>query len=71
MRRLKKKRRLGVVDKETETVQAYLPGKERNVVYRPGKKTNADDQNMIFGLCGEKPNVIVPKEVYGIKFNAS
>ena len=59
-----------VVDKETETVQAYLPGKELNVGYRPGQKMNADDQNIVLALRGEKPNVIVSKEVYGIDFNA-
>ena len=31
-----------VVDKETETVQVYLPGKELNVGYRPGQKMNAE-----------------------------
>ena len=59
-----------VVDKETETVQAFLPGKELNVGYRPGQKMNADDQNIVLALRGEKPNVIVSKEVYGIDFNA-
>ena len=66
----KKEATMVVVDKETETVQAYLPGKALNVGYQFGQKINTDDQNIVLGLRGEKPNVIIPKEVYGIEFNA-
>ncbi|MFF5994644.1 methyl-accepting chemotaxis protein [Lysinibacillus sp. KU-BSD001] len=58
-----------VVDRD-EIVQAYLPSGKINVGYQAGQKMNADDQNLVLALRGQKPDVIVGKEVYGVEFNA-
>ena len=58
-----------VVDKETAVIQSYLPGRDLDVGYRVGEKMNSNDRNLVVALRGERPNVIVPREVYGIEFN--
>ena len=58
-----------VVDKETAVIKSYLPGRDLDVGYRVGEKMNPNDRNLVMALRGERPDVIVPREVYGIEFN--
>lgn len=61
---------MALVDKESETIVTYLAGKRLDVGYRNGQKINADDENLHTPLRGQSANLLVPKEVYGVDFNA-
>ncbi|MEO4053113.1 methyl-accepting chemotaxis protein [Solibacillus sp. CAU 1738] len=67
---LKEEAIVAVVEKETETIIAYIPGKRIDVGYQVGQKINADDANMHTALNGKNGYVVIPKEVYGVELNA-
>lgn len=67
---LKEEAMMALVEKETETIVTYLPGKRIDVNYKSGQKIHADDANLHSPLKGKSADLKVPKEVYGIDFNA-
>ena len=67
---LKEEAMMGLVEKESETMVTYLPGKRLDVGYKNGQKIHADDANLHLPLKGKSADILVPKEVYGVDFNA-
>lgn len=59
-----------VVDKETEVVTKYLPGKRVDSGYQDGQKVNPNDENVYIAFSGRNADVIIPKDVYGVPINA-
>lgn len=66
---LKQEAVVALVEKETETIIAYLPGKRTDVGYQIGQKINDDDENMHTALRGNNGNIVIPKEVFGVDIN--
>ena len=61
---------MALVEKDTETMVFYLPGKRLDVGYKNGEKIHADDATLHTALKGKNSDLNVPKEVYGVDFNA-
>lgn len=67
---LKEEAMMALVDKETETIVTYLPGARIDAGYKSGQKIHPDDANLHTPLKGKSANLKVPKDVYGVAFNA-
>lgn len=67
---LKEEAIVALIEKETETVVTYIPGKRVDAGYQNGHKINADDENIHTALNGKNGDLVVPKEVYGVDINA-
>ncbi|KMY30835.1 chemotaxis protein [Lysinibacillus xylanilyticus] len=61
---------IGLVDKESETIIAYLPGKRIDSGYKIGQKLLPQDAILHLPLKGISTDEPVPKEFYGVEFNA-
>ncbi|KOS61331.1 chemotaxis protein [Lysinibacillus agricola] len=61
---------MALVDKESESIVVYLPGKRLDAGYKTGQKIHPDDANLHLPLKGQSNDLSVPKEVYGVDFNA-
>ncbi|MFJ7733777.1 methyl-accepting chemotaxis protein [Lysinibacillus sp. NPDC097231] len=61
---------MALVDKESESIVIYLSGKRLDAGYKTGQKIHPDDANLHLPLKGQNTNLTVPKEVYGVEFNA-
>lgn len=59
-----------IADAATKTVQGYLPSSVIDVNYRIGQRINEEDENLRRAFRGEQPDVNLPKELYGVAFNA-
>ncbi|QDQ00400.1 chemotaxis protein [Lysinibacillus fusiformis] len=67
---LKEEAMMALVEKETESIVVHLPGKRIDAGYKNGDKIHPDDANLHLPLKGHSSDLIVPKEVYGVDFNA-
>ncbi|OCS93670.1 methyl-accepting chemotaxis protein [Caryophanon latum] len=67
---LKEEATMVVVDKETQIVLNYLPGKDINVGYKKGDRVHPDDQNIHIALSGRRADVYIDASVYGMPMNA-
>ncbi|MEE1131909.1 MAG: methyl-accepting chemotaxis protein [Caryophanon sp.] len=67
---LKEEATMVVVDKETQIVLNYLPGREINVGYKKGDRAHPNDQNIHIALGGKRADVYVDASVYGMPMNA-
>ena len=67
---LKGESMIGLVDKESETIIAYLPGKRIDSGYKIGQKLLPQDAILHLPLKGISTDEPVPKEFYGVEFNA-
>ncbi|MBG9456820.1 chemotaxis protein [Lysinibacillus sphaericus] len=61
---------IGLVDKESESIIAYLPGKRIDSGYKVGQKILPGDAILHLPLKGKSTDEPVPKEIYGVEFNA-
>ncbi|WP_374964108.1 methyl-accepting chemotaxis protein [Lysinibacillus sp. RS5] len=61
---------IGLVDKESERIIAYLPGKRIDSGYKVGQKLHPDDAILHLPLKGKSTDEPVPEEYYGVVFNA-
>lgn len=61
---------IGLVDKESESIIAYLPGKRIDSGYKIGQKILPGDAILHLPLKGKSTDEPVPKEFYGVEFNA-
>ncbi|MGE7929726.1 methyl-accepting chemotaxis protein [Lysinibacillus xylanilyticus] len=61
---------IGLVDKESESIIAYLPGKRIDSGYKIGQKLLPQDAILHLPLKGISTDEPVPKEFYGVEFNA-
>lgn len=61
---------IGLVDKESESIIAYLPGKRIDSGYKIGQKILPGDVILHLPLKGKSTDAPVPKEFYGVEFNA-
>lgn len=59
-----------VANKETNTVANYIKGNRIDAGYHEGQMINADDHTLQKAFLGESADIMVPKEVYGVAFNA-
>jgi len=67
---LKGESMIGLVDKESETIIAYLPGKRIDSGYKIGQKLLPQDAILHLPLKGISTDEPVPKEFYGVEFHA-
>lgn len=59
-----------VACKETGTILKYLRGSRIDARYKDRQQINHSDDNIQNAFRGQKADIIVPKEVYGVAFNA-
>lgn len=59
-----------VANKETQSVVKYLRGARIDAGYKDGQQVNQSDNNIQMAFRGQKADIVVPKEVYGVPFNA-
>ena len=59
-----------VVEKETEQVINYIPGTRLNVGFKIGDKIKRDDALLTNALRGQYVEAKIPKEIYGLEFDA-
>lgn len=59
-----------VVEKETEQVINYIPGARLNVGFKIGDKIKRDDTLLTNALRGQYVEAKIPKEIYGLEFDA-
>ncbi|OZI13029.1 chemotaxis protein [Bacillaceae bacterium SAS-127] len=61
---------VAIADKEKDTVERYLPGRNVDSGYRDGEKVNPGDNNVYTAFRGQNADVYIDQSVYGVAIKA-